>query len=155
MESIGKNPGAVVERRYEPRKLVEGRGITIEHVPEGHVISCNLELPPKVNLAPLVENMEGMQSVVEAHGTHILAESQKLADLVKRVADLPEHSQEIKALLDKIKELEARPAQLVETKVIERPGMTMHELRVEYKTPRWVWVMLAVLLSNSIYMWFM
>lgn len=149
MMNVGKNAPRVIERRTEVKapELVEGDNVRIEQ--DGDVLRVHAKHDHK-----LKDEVVRLQQLLALFSEKQIAADDKARELHQLMSDQCLLNSEVVVDLRKqIAALAERPAQLVETKIIERPGMTMHELRVEYKTPRWVWVMLAILLANSLYMW--
>lgn len=149
MMNVGKNAPRVIERRTEVKapELVEGDNVSLEK--DGDVVRVHAKHDHK-----LKDEVVRLQQLLALFSEKQIAADDKARELHQLMSDQCLLNAEV--VLDLRKQIAAlaeRPAQLVETKIIERPGMTMHELRVEYKTPRWVWVMLAILLANSLYMW--
>jgi hypothetical protein len=144
----GKNAPRVVERRtvVQPPELVGGSDIRVDMV-ENRAYVHSL-----VNLVPIKENLEGLQSVVEALRLQVTSMYEKTlhtGEAHKAFEDSVTVA--IGNIYTEMEKIDAKPAQQILTRTVERPGVTLHELRIEHKTPSWVWILLTVLAANAVY----
>jgi hypothetical protein len=151
MMNVGKNAPKLIERHttFAAPDIIPGNGIAIEDVEGGHVIHCTVSPAPAVNLIPVQENLAGIQAVVEAQASEIASILESFTHIGSKCDDaFANQDNDIAILMAEIQALKQRPAQQILTRTVEKPGMTVHEVKVvEQKVPLWV---IGVIVAQAI-----
>lgn len=149
MNNIGKNAPRVIERRTEvtPPELIAGNNVRIEQVGDKMHIHVDHD-------KALRDEVVRLQKLLMMFSEKQIVMSDKLQEVSKKISDRCDVAVgDVSALRTQVAELAAKPARMVETRVVEKPGLVVHERRVEVKTSPVVWLLFALMAASNLWFW--
>lgn len=156
METIGKS-SVVKEVIPEIKPLMSGENIEIEEDESGGVrVHAILPKVEKVDVESICDDLTDLQIKINRLSSKVDEIKPQVVDLssVEKVSqDLRSLELSVQLMNKKVDEVAARPAREFKTRIIERPGMTVHEVKTEFKLPLYVSVILGIVMVSQIVQW--